>query len=77
MKRFAFLTAALSLSGALAAPAVAQNALVTQSVTPAVSQSTTQAIQEQTREALQEDSERMSDASESEKPETTATATTE
>lgn len=77
MKRFALLTTALTLTGALAAPAIAQNALVTQSVTPAISQVTTQAIQDRTREALEEDSERMSDTGDADTKSVTATATTE
>ncbi|MDW3206582.1 MAG: hypothetical protein R8L07_13695 [Alphaproteobacteria bacterium] len=77
MKRFALLTTALTLSGSLAAPAIAQNALVTQSVTPAISQVTTQAIQDRTREALEENSERMSDTGDADTKSVTATATTE
>ncbi|MEC9265456.1 MAG: hypothetical protein VX464_05335 [Pseudomonadota bacterium] len=77
MKRFASLTAALILTGAIASPALAQNALVTQSVTPAITQNTVQAIQDRTREALVDESDRMSDASKSDESTTTATATTE
>ncbi|WP_421883941.1 hypothetical protein [Pacificispira sp.] len=77
MKRFASLTAALILTGAIASPVLAQNALVTQSVTPAITQNIVQAIQDRTREALADESDRMSDASTSDESTTTATATTE
>ena len=77
MKRFASLTAALILTGAIASPVLAQNALVTQSVTPAITQNTVRAIQDRTREALADESDRMSDASTSDESTTTATATTE